>query len=153
MKTTTGIVLVGVVLAGILAVAGPTAAGAHVPFKLDLTITAARFIDPPPPPVIMELEAAGTGTHVGLCTSESTVTWVQREGGVWFSGPLVITAADGAKIFLDTFGWSTSEGADGDYVVEGGTGRFEGASGSGSFDVVVNDDGSQTATLNGTISH
>lgn len=151
MKTTTAIVLAGLGLAGFLDMTQPAAA--DVPFKLDLTITAARFIDPPPPPVIMELESAGTGTHVGLCTGESTVTWIVKGDGVWFSGPLTITAANGDTINLDTYGWSDSSGADGDYVIKGGTGRFEEASGSGSFDVVVNDDGSQTAALNGTISY
>jgi hypothetical protein len=153
MKTTTSLVLTGLALAGILAAAQPTAAAAGVPFKLDLTTTSTKFLDPPPLPVVMEINAAGTGTHVGLCTSESTVTWVERSGGVWFSGPLTITAANGDELFLDTFGWSFPDGGDGDYVITGGTGRFEDATGSGSFDVVVNADGSQTATLDGTISY
>lgn len=153
MRTTTALLLTALALAGVLAVAQPTAAAGDVPFKADLTITRARFLDPPPPPVVMEIEAAGTGTHVGLCTSESTVTWIEKSGGIWFSGPLTITAANGDELFLDTYGWSTSEGADGDYVITGGTGRFADATGSGSFDVVVYADGSQTATLDGTISY
>lgn len=72
----------------------------------------------------------GNATHLGLLTTVST--W--QCDGFYTVGRDVITAADGSELILE---WSATLNADysqdGTWVLSGGTGRFENATGSGTL--------------------
>jgi hypothetical protein len=136
-------------LLAILLTTGPAHAGDAVPFKASVTTTSVTLISLEP--FSLHIEAAGAGTHLGTAALSSNTTWTPVPGGVWFSGVGTITAANGDEIHYVAYGWSYPGAADGDYQITGGTGRFAGATGSGSFDVSENADLSQTAVFDGTI--
>jgi hypothetical protein len=62
-----------------------------------------------------------------------------------------MTAADGDLLFLDIEGTEGADGFSGTYTITGGTGRFEGATGSGSNTATSNPDGTFTVVFDGTI--
>jgi len=117
----------------VLCLAGPVAAGEQVPFRGTLTGTAS--VTPLDGPIVaVRLEATGTATYLGRFTlvaphvvNQATLTGV---------GTYLLTAANGDTITADLAGLATmveppnvisiSETA----TVTGGTGRFDGASGS-----------------------
>ena len=146
-------------LAGALvtaALAGPVAAGGHVPFKGELAGTAT--VTPLNPPVVaVRIEATGTATHLGRFTLVAPHT--VNQATLTAVGTYLITAANGDTITADLAGTATmvsppnviaiSETA----TVTGGTGRFADASGSIQvtriFDRAT---GVTTGTLDGWIS-
>ncbi|MHC4473061.1 MAG: hypothetical protein ACYS99_19090 [Planctomycetota bacterium] len=139
----------GAVLVAILLTGGPIHAGDAVPFKATVTTTNVTLISLDP--FTLHIEASGVGTHLGTCDLSSITTWTPKAGGLWFEGNGTITAANGDELHFTSYGWSFPGSADGDYEILGGTGRFEGATGSGSFEVSENADLSQTAVFDGTI--
>ncbi|MHC5011399.1 MAG: hypothetical protein ACYTG6_10675 [Planctomycetota bacterium] len=136
-------------LAAILLTVGAAHAGDAVPFTATVTTTNVTLISLDP--FTLHIEASGTGTHLGTCDLSSITTWTPKDGGLWFEGNGTITAANGDEFHYTSYGWSFPGSADGDYEITGGTGRFEGATGSGSFTVSENADASQTAVFEGTI--
>lgn len=140
----------GVALVAILLTGAPIEAGDDVPFKASVTTTNVTLISLDP--FTLNIEASGVGTHLGTCDVSSISTWTPKAGGLWFEGNGTITAANGDELYYTSYGWSFPGSADGDFEITGGTGRFEGATGSGSFDVSENPDASQTAVFDGTIN-
>jgi hypothetical protein len=144
-----------VAFALVLTLAGPVAAGTQVPFKGSLSGTVT--VTPLSPPIASVLiEATGNAAQLGRFTLEipHTVNQAIRVG----EGTYEFTAANGDTLTADFTGTatlvapgvlSTSETA----TITGGTGRFEGATGSftaeRTFFVAT---GTTTGSFEGTIS-
>ena len=85
--------------------------------------------------------ASGTATHVGQWTVTGNVQYTPDSNGVLHSsGNATLTAANGDKLNIQIDGiLDPVAGVDqGTFYFVGGTGRFEGASGSSSFLVSIN---------------
>jgi len=87
--------------------------------------------------------ATGIGTHVGRFTweSEEFANFCANPGGVAVIGSFMITAANGDLLFgvYTTLGEFDSAGnliLHGTYELDGGTGRFADATGSGDLDAI-----------------
>ena len=79
-------------------------------------------------------ESTGTATHLGKYTRTETVFI----DGAEVSGTIVFTAANGDELWADFTGAFTSPTtAEGTYTFTGGTGRFEDATGTASFQVTT----------------
>ena len=124
------------------AFAGPSAAKKAVPFKGVIEGTEDfTFLDPPEDGINLIIEGSGGGnaTHLGRFTA----TWHgDITFGVEFS-PIIRTfvAANGDELYAEGLGAGTPPDPD-QFVVElmtitGGTGRFEGATGSFTVERVV----------------
>ena len=155
-------VLGAVMAAGLVAitVSRPAiAAGKEVPFKgRSSGLSIAGSFDPVAGIAHGSIEGEGQATHLGRFTVTGDVAVEVATGmaqGTW-----TLTAANGDQIFLDMVGENGSDDHHGvgQFTVTGGTGRFEGASGSyeqiitfavplGSADVI-----DYTDVLEGTIS-
>ena len=84
---------------------------------------------------------SGTATHLGQWTVSGTVHYTPDENGVLrSSGDATLTASNGDKLYFQIDGiLDPSAGVDqGVFRFVGGTGRFEGASGSANFLVSIN---------------
>lgn len=83
---------------------------------------------------VITLVGTGNATHVGNCTGVNEVTMWVDDSGV-YRGHAIPTIADtqGDQIFLEVDQvWNEEKGRwEGTYTITGGTGKFEGASGSG----------------------
>ena len=143
------------VLALVFSIAGPAAAGDEVPFSGRLAGTVA--ITPVNHPVVSVLiEATGTASHLGRYTLEvpHLVNQATRTG----SGTYVFTAANGDTLTATFTGvatvvapgvLSTVETA----TITGGTGRFDGATGSFTAErTFYTATGETTGSFQGTIS-
>ncbi|MGI8580652.1 MAG: hypothetical protein ACR2KX_00520 [Chitinophagaceae bacterium] len=106
-----------------------------VPFKASFE-TASRPLAFPP---ILRLETTGTGigSHIGKSTLLAYPTINFRTNPISVSGTLVITAANGDEIFASFTGTRSATNATilaftihATYIITGGTGRFQNASGS-----------------------
>lgn len=83
---------------------------------------------------------SGTATHLGLWTVAGNVTYTPDNGVLRSSGEATLTAANGDKLEFEIDGvldpnTATDQGV---FRFVGGTGRFEGASGSADFVVTIN---------------
>ena len=84
---------------------------------------------------------SGTATHLGQWTVAGTVKYTPDENGVLrSSGNATLTAANGDKLFFEIDGILDPVAAvdQGVFRFVGGTGRLEGASGTGNFVVTIN---------------
>ena len=84
---------------------------------------------------------SGTATHLGQWTVNGTVKYTPDENGVLHSsGEAALTAANGDKLQFQIDGILDPVAAvdQGVFRFVGGTGRFEGASGSANFVVHIN---------------
>jgi hypothetical protein len=88
------------------------------------------------------------GTATGLGDWTEVADRITRGTKVQISATM--TFADG-ELFLDIEGTEGADGFSGTYTITGGTGRFEGATGSGSNTATSNPDGSFTVVFDGTI--
>jgi hypothetical protein len=148
-------VAVLVLAAGVILAPVTLFAGDAVPIKATV-ITTGATVQPGVFPVLAVITSTGEGTssHLGKLTTSGVVTLTWTTGGVKVTGTATTVAANGDKLYNTLEGWSVGEGAlDGSFVITGGTGRFEGATGSGSVTSSVDDDGVQTAVYVGTISY
>lgn len=111
---------------------------ATVPFKATYE-TAPKVIDPPPF-LKMEIPGKGKGLHLGKSTwfSNSLVNFTVLPPAQ--TGDMVFTAANGSTLIGHYWGVvqpdpENPQGVlfNGDYLITGGTGRFEGATGSGVY--------------------
>ena len=117
----------------VLGLAGPAAAGELVPFKgsLEGDVTVDLLT---PPFVEVDVEADGNATHLGRFTLDIPHL-VNRANGTAV-GTYEFTAANGDAVFADFTGHSMPTTTPGvlsiveNATITGGTGRFEGASGS-----------------------
>lgn len=137
--------LPAVVLTAAVIVAGPTAMpvaaeAGHTPFKATFE---ERVTFAPCPFPIFCFTASGTGqaSHMGRTLEQRTATFdlslLRATGCSPSPGAATLTAANGDRVMMSLAGTVCSTGPSTStlsfvYVVTGGTGRFEGASGSGS---------------------
>ena len=84
---------------------------------------------------------SGTATHLGQWTVTGNVKYIPDNNGVLHSsGDATLTAANGDKLQFQIDGILDPVAAvdSGIFYIVGGTGRFEGASGSANFMVTIN---------------
>lgn len=83
---------------------------------------------------------SGTATHLGQWTVSGNVKYTLDNGVLRSSGQATLTAADGDKLQIEIDGiLDPVAGVDqGAFYFVGGTGRFDGASGSANFVVTIN---------------
>jgi len=84
---------------------------------------------------------SGTATHLGQWTVSGKVAYTPDANGVLHSsGEATLTAANGDKLLIQIDGILDPVAAvdQGTFYFVGGTGRFEGASGSSNFHVQIN---------------
>jgi hypothetical protein len=129
------------VFACALIISSTVAAANERPFKARLSGNA--NLSPTDDPCVMRNDetAQGNASHMGQITWESVefVNFCTVQGGVAVTGSFVITAANGDQLFgtYETIGFPDVNGnliIHGDYWFDGGTGRFEDATGSGDID-------------------
>jgi hypothetical protein len=140
----------------LVSLAGPVSAAEQLPFRGTLAGTAS--ITPLAPPIVaVEIHATGNATYLGRFTLEAP--HVVNQATLTAVGTYLITAANGDTITANLAGTATmidppnviavTETA----TVTGGTGRFEGATGSIQVERVFNRaTGVTTGTLSGWIS-
>jgi hypothetical protein len=144
----------------VLCLAGDVVAGEPVPFKGDLegdvTVTP---LPPPAPPfmVAVDVEATGNATQLGLFSLD--IPHIVNRMDRTAVGKYVFTAANGDMLFADFTGKATPTAIPGVLYIEetaiitGGTGRFDGATGSFTterwFDTIA---GTTVGSFDGTIS-
>ncbi len=91
---------------------------------------------PPPTPLAITLTGEGTATHLGRYTSSASAVVTFTSEGAVFDGGGTFTAANGDELVFtytgDFFPGPVPSGV-GTYEIDGGTGRFDGATGSGTF--------------------
>jgi hypothetical protein len=113
-----------------LTLSGPAIAGEQVPFKGQSSgvVTTVGF-DPIAGIVYAHGEGTGTATHLGYFTVTGDVQ-IHLAAGIVL-GTYTLTAANGDKLFL-TMGGGGLDATHGfaNFVVIGGTGRFQGATGT-----------------------
>ena len=149
---------VGLVLAvlEVLALAGPVAAGDHLPFKGRLEGDVA--VTPLVPPFLqVDVEATGKATHLGQFTLD--IPHVVDPATRTAIGSYEFTAANGDKVYAEFTGIATPTATPGVLYIEetatitGGTGRFAGATGSFTgerlYDTIA---GTTIGSFEGTIS-
>ena len=140
----------------VLVLAGPVAAGDQVPFKVklegDATVTPLA-----PPFVMVDVEATGNATQLGLFTLD--IPHVVNRATRTAIGTYEFTAANGDTVYAEFTGVATPTAIPGVLYIEetatitGGTGRFAGATGIFSverwYDMVA---GTTIGSFEGTIS-
>lgn len=116
----------------VLCLAGPVSAGDQVPFRGSMSGTAT--ITPLDPPIVsVLLETSGTASQLGRFTLEAP--HIVNQALLTAVGTYVFTAADGSTLTA-TLSGSASLVAPGQLsiaetgIITGGTGRFEGATGT-----------------------
>jgi hypothetical protein len=111
------------------------------PFALNGTGVATLIIDEAGHLIGATPTGSGTATHLGQWTVAGNVTYTPDSNGVLHSGgDATITAANGDKLQVTIDGILDPVAAvdQGVFYFVGGTGRFEGASGSANFVVHIN---------------
>jgi hypothetical protein len=146
------VLLTGAVLAGVACLAfaprGAAAADPSRPFRGQGEGIVVGAVPLPETPWIVELTVAweGTASHLGSFTRTDYLIVNFATGEM--VGTKVFTAANGDELYVDTAGTfdpSTAPTPDepllisGSYSFTGGTGRFEGATGDASFEVLTPD--------------
>jgi hypothetical protein len=134
-KNRLSIVIFGALLAGFLALA-PAAllAGDEVPFKGKAT---SQFVGEDLANLRTYFEIVdGNVTHLGKVTGSAVVHWMQVGPNAYvpIGASITLVAANGDELYLThtPTGWDpTTATSYADYNITGGTGRFEGATGSG----------------------
>jgi hypothetical protein len=111
------------------------------PFALNGTGVATLIIDDAGHLVGATPTGSGTATHLGQWTVSGNVKYTPDSNGVLHSsGDATLTAANGDKLQIQIDGILDPVAAvdQGTFYFVGGTGRFEGASGSSNFLVSIN---------------
>lgn len=142
--TLCGVVLIASTLAvAVLPWSKTASAGEMVPFEAQLVGYAAPIFHPDGTVDNTE-SAVGNATHLGLVTWES-VEFARLTGPGQFHvcGSFTLTAANGDQVFgrYETDGYADEMAFghfEGPYCIEGGTGRFANAAGSGTIRGVGN---------------
>jgi hypothetical protein len=95
---------------------------------------------------------SGVSTHLGQFQREEHLLLNPQTGQ--FTGSVVFRAADGDELWCSITGGFTSQTtAEGSYSVTGGTGRFEGSTGSAEFSVSQSDPVNFSFEFAGTIEN
>lgn len=134
-------VICALVAVGLLA-AAVAGAGDDVPLKGSATAT---YVSHDPATRTSHFTLRGNGTHLGLVTGDAYVLFEYYPVPHPVSAIVVMVAANGDTLTLAT----TMAGHD--YVIVEGTGRFEGATGSGVF--IAAGSGDVSLTWDGTIDY
>jgi hypothetical protein len=110
------------------------------PFALSGTGVATLITDESGNLIGAVASGSGTATHIGQWTVSGPVKYTLDNGVLRSSGEATITAANGDKLQIRIDGiLDPIAGVDqGVFYFVGGTGRFEGASGSANFVVTIN---------------
>ena len=111
------------------------------PFALNGSGVATLIVNESGMPIGAIPTGSGTATHLGQWTVGGNVTYTPDSNGVLHSGGnAILTAANGDKLFTQIDGiLDQVAGVDqGVFYFVGGTGRFEGATGSANFVVTLN---------------
>jgi hypothetical protein len=111
------------------------------PFALHGSGVATLITDPSGLPIGAVATGSGTATHLGQWTVTGNPKYTPDSNGVLHSsGQATLTAANGDKLQVEINGiLDPVAGVDqGVFYFMGGTGRFEGASGSANFVVNIN---------------
>ncbi len=146
----------------LIAVPGQASAASQVPFRATFAETFTAALCSPVPSLCVVAVGSGVATHLGR-TLESNTVLVNlasnaAPGCNSETRETILTAANGDQIVLHAPGQSCATGpttvaALDFYVVTGGSGRFSGASGSGTVNVTVNQaSGTAVSTFTGTLS-
>ena len=116
------------------------ASAAERPFALNGSGVAPFILDEAGNIIGANATGSGTGTHLGSWTTSGIVTFTPDNGVLRSRAEISIISANGDKLDVVLEGaLNTSTGTDqGVMSIVGGTGRFEGASGSANFVVIVN---------------
>lgn len=134
-----GAMLLLLTLAVSMGGAPPVAASSETPFRASFDIPMSLTPDPGCGGFRVSGTGTGRATHMGRATItvDECVDFVREPGRVHVYGSLVLTAANGDELHVSVDKVGDPPGPDGDahvagpFVVTGGTGRFAGASGSG----------------------
>ncbi len=131
----------------VLGLVNPLAANDQVrPFRATVI---AQVVGPGPVEDSLNVAVHGQASHLGRVTGGGTV-----QTGVLLHATVTLTAANGDSVnFVADYGPSGPGTWAGTYRIAGGTGRFEGASGDGSFEAVLNPDGTLTGKADGNIAY
>ena len=110
------------------------------PFALNGTGVATLITNESGMPIGAIATGSGTATHLGQWTVLGNVKYTPDNGVLRSSGDATITASNGDKLQVQIDGiLDPIAGVDqGIFYIVGGTGRFEGASGSANFVVTLN---------------
>ena len=101
-------------------------------------------------PTTAVTDLTGEATHLGRFTRHESLT---IEGPFIF-GSIIFTAANGDELYADVFGMFVSANdAVGTYFFDGGTGRFEDATGEADFIASTPDFVNLAVTFEGTLSY
>jgi hypothetical protein len=146
VKRTCGAVVA--VLAVTLALGAPSQTHAgDKPFKG----SAQGYITGQIPPNGLFLEMSGKATHLGKFTREE-YAYLGADGSV--VGTIIFTAANGDELWAEIDGGFTSAtDVEGRYIITGGTGRFQGATGGANFKAYTPDFHYAEVVFEGTISY
>ena len=151
-------------LAAVLLAAPPVATAATTrPFSSDFTAQGS-FAETPVPGVLTGTSSgSGHASHLGRITLSTTETldFVTTPGTLVIrDGRLVMVAANGDELYWSYEGTASTPDEDGDssltgtFVITGGTGRFSGATGGGTFEGSGNAvTGVATLAYRGTIAY
>jgi hypothetical protein len=139
------VLLILVALALVMASSGSIVAadGAVVPFKARY-VTHPETVDVTGSVLTIEIPAEGLGTHLGNSTWFATM-WVDTKFIPFTQGAedMVFTAANGDQLFGSYAGYAlpTATGVKfwGTFQISGGTGRFEGTTGAGTYEGICGD--------------
>ncbi|MEN8152028.1 MAG: hypothetical protein ABFS86_19590, partial [Planctomycetota bacterium] len=126
-----------------------------VPLKATIVTTSESF-QPGTFPVLgfVTSTGEGTSTHLGKLTTSGQVALIWTSEGVWFVGAGTSVAANGDELYNTLEGLDTGYGdTSGTFTITGGTGRFAGATGSGTFTSSRDADDVMTAVHEGTIDY
>ena len=151
-------------LAAVLLAAPPVATAATTrPFSSDFTAQASFAETPVPGVLTVTTSGAGHASHLGRITLSTTETldFVTTPGTLVIrDGRLVMVAANGDELSWSYEGTASTPDEDGDssltgtFVITGGTGRFSGATGGGTFEGSGNAvTGVATLAYRGTIAY
>ena len=105
----------------------------------------------PTRPPRLFLGMSGEATELGHFTREEYAS-LGADGSV--TGTIVFTAANGDELWVEIDGAFTSAtDVEGLYIITGGTGRFEGATGEAAFQAYTPDFHYAEVTFDGTVSY
>jgi hypothetical protein len=112
-------------------------------------VTTTVIVAPTGNPGEFSLDGSGGGT-IGDAVQTGLIQFKLVGRAIHFRS-LTVISTDTGDLYTAEAGNATVQGSVGSYRILGGTGAWEGASGSGSFRVDANPDGTQTASYLGTI--
>lgn len=139
------------VLAMAYALGMPSQSNAGEPVDRPFKGSAEGYITAQIPPNGLFLEMSGEATHLGHFTREE-YAYIGADGSV--VGTIVFTAANGDELWVEIDGGFTSANdVEGLYIVRGGTGRFQGATGEAAFKAYTPDFVYAEVTFSGTICY